>query len=169
MTTEIIVERKSHSQSSQTTEPSTDDPNRKELPWEKREENLLISWCDDCKSRSKAHDVKGKRHKLQYAVFGVPSVLIPIMLGGVASVVPCQSIIYSVSMMLSGLFSGVSMFFNFGKKQQHHLNFSSQYFELSNDIECELSKPKRHRTACDVYMEGVKIKYNNMCRQAPDL
>jgi hypothetical protein len=72
-------------------------------------------------------------------------------------------------MMMSGLFSGVSMFFNFGKKQQSHLQYSSKYFELSNDIECELSMPKRHRIACDVYMERVKLKYNNLCNQAPDL
>jgi len=72
------------------TPPSVDDENRKELPWELREEKLLLKWCDDCRKRSKEHDVKGKTNKLKFAIVGIPSIVIPIILGGVASVAPCH-------------------------------------------------------------------------------
>jgi hypothetical protein len=149
--------------------PPSIDNDRKELPWENREEKLLLSWCENCKKRSKEHDVRGKKNKIKFAVFGIPSILIPIILGGFASVVPCHSIIYSVGMMLSGLFSGVSMFFNFAKKTELHFQFSTKYFELANEIDSELIRPKRFRVACNVYMERTKLQYNSLCRNAPTL
>jgi hypothetical protein len=72
-------------------------------------------------------------------------------------------------MMLSGLFSGISMFFNFGKKTELHSNYSNKYFELANEIDSELIKPKRFRVACDVYMERTKLRYNSLCKHSPAL
>ena len=45
----------------------------------------------------------------------------------------------------------------------------NKFFELSNEIETELSKPKRHRIACDVYMEKIKQEYVKYCGQSPSL
>lgn len=148
---------------------SIDDENRKELLWEKREEKILRSWCEDCKNRSLRHDVKGKKNKIKFGLFGVPTMLIPIVLGGVSSIVPCHSLLYSLGMMGTGLFSGIAMFFNFGKKEQEHFEYVNRFFELSNEIEAELSKPKRHRIACDVYMEKIKQEYNKCCSSSPTL
>jgi hypothetical protein len=149
--------------------PSIDDEGRKELLWESREEDLLLEWCTECKKRSALHDIQGKRNKVRFSIFGIPSVLMPIMLGGVSGVVPCNSLIYSLGFMGSGLFSGVNMFFNFGKKAQLHLDYSSKFSELANDILAELCKPKRHRVACDVYLERVKMSFNALCSQSPTL
>ena len=148
---------------------SIDDENRKELLWEKREENVLLKWCEDCKYRSRQHDKKGKKNKIMFGLFGVPSMLIPIVLGGVSSIFPCHSLLYSLGMMGTGLFSGIAMFFNFGKKQQEHFEYVNRFFELSNEIEAELSKPKKHRIACDVYMEKIKQEYNKCCSLSPTL
>ena len=137
------------------TPPSKDDENRKELPWESREERIIQKWAKDCKRRSIYHTVKAKQTKLKYSIFGVPTILIPIVLGGVSSVIPCHSIIYSVGMMLSGLLSATSMFFNYGKKTEEHFNYGNKFFELSNEIDSELCKPKRHRIDCSVYMEKI--------------
>jgi hypothetical protein len=149
--------------------PSIDDETRKELPWELREEQLLLKWCDDCKKKSIEHDIKGKKNKVKFAIFGIPSILIPIILGGVASIVPCHSLLYSLGMMGSGLFSGIAMFFNFGKKEASHFEYMNKFFELANEIESELSKPKRFRIACDVYVEKIKQKYNSLNKQSPTL
>jgi hypothetical protein len=72
-------------------------------------------------------------------------------------------------MMGVGLFSGVGMFFNFGKKEQLHFEYMNRFFELANEIEAELSKPKRHRIACDVYMEKIKQEYNKYTSLSPTL
>ena len=67
---------------------SKDDMNRKELLWEKREEIVLYKWCEDCKIRSINHYDKGKCNKILYSILGIPPIIIPIVLGGVSSVIP---------------------------------------------------------------------------------
>tara|TARA_R110000823_G_C15786269_1_gene485657 strand:+ start:112 stop:606 length:495 start_codon:yes stop_codon:yes gene_type:complete len=151
------------------TPPSFDDENRKELLWERREETLLKKWANDCLNRSLQHDEKGKKNKILFSIFGIPTMLIPIILGGVGSVVPCHSLSYSLGIMGTGLFSGISMFFNFGKKEQLHFEYQNKFFELFNEIEAELSKPKKHRIACDVYLEKIKQTYGNYCSLSPTL
>ena len=148
---------------------SLDDDARKELLWEKREEELIMKWVDDSKVRSLRHGKKAKQYKIKYACVGLPSILIPIVLGGLSPVIPCHTLEYSLVLMLAGLFSGVGMFFNFGKKEVEHATYSNKFFKLVNDVEAELSKPKRHRVACDVYMEKVKNEYNALVLSAPDL
>jgi hypothetical protein len=151
------------------TPPSIDNPDRKELLWESRQEELLKQWCDDCKIKSVRHDIHGKRNKIKFIVFAIPSILTPIVLGGVSSFVPGNSLIYSVGMLVSGIFNGIGIFFNFGKKTQLHFEYSNKFSELATDIETELCKPKTHRLACDVYLERTKLQINVLCGQAPNL
>ena len=148
---------------------SLDDEQRKELLWERREEQLVQKWLDDCRLRSVKHGKKAKEYKIKYVCVGLPSVLIPIILGGLSPVIPCHTLEYSLVLMLAGLFSGVGLFFNFGKKEVEHNNYSNKFFKLVNDVEMELSKPKRHRIACDVYMEKIKNEYNALVLSSPDL
>jgi hypothetical protein len=151
------------------TPSSSDNSDRKELLWESRQEQLLKQWCSDCKTRGAQHDAQGKRNKRKFAIFGIPSVLMPIVLGGVSGVVQYNSLIYSLGMMSSGLFSGVNLFFNFSKKTQLHFEYSNKFNELSTEIETELCKPRRHRIACDVYLERTRMSFNYLCCQAPNL
>ena len=108
---------------------------------------MLHEWRKDCKDRSNKHEVKGKKNKIKFALFGIPSIMIPVILGGVSSIVPCHSLVYTLGMMMTGLFGGIGMFFNFGKKEQSHFEYMNKFFELANEIEAELSKPKRMRIA----------------------
>lgn len=147
---------------------SVDDQNRREMPWEKNSEQLLLKWSSDSKKRSSLHNIAGKKNKIKYAVFGVPSILIPIILGGVSPVVGCNSIVYSLGMMGAGMFSGMNLFFNYGKKEQSHFDFENKFAEFSNEIDSQLSIPKRFRIACDVYMERMKIRYNSLCSESPN-
>lgn len=148
---------------------SLDDDQRKELLWEKREEGIIMKWIDDCRVRSLKHGKKAKEYKVKYACVGLPSVLIPIVLGGLSPVIPCHTLEYSLVLMSASLFSGCLMFFNFGKKEMEHNTYSNKFFKLITEVEMELSKPKRHRIACDVYMEKVKNEFNSLVLSAPDL
>ena len=152
-----------------TTPSSHDDEHRKELLWEKREEELIMKWIADCKVRSKKHSTKAKEYKIKYACIGLPSILIPIVLGGLSPVIQCHTLEYSLVLMSSGLFSGIGMFFNFGKKQVEHNTYSNQFFKFIKEVEAELSKPKSHCIACDVYIEKVKNEYNSLVLASPYL
>jgi hypothetical protein len=151
------------------TPESTDDPNRKELLWEEREENLLLGWATDCKITSELHGLQSKKNKKLYAIFGIPSIFIPIVLGGVSNVIPCNSLIYSLAMMVTGLFSGFGMFYNFSKKEIEHSEYQNKFLELSIDIDLEICKPKFHRVACDLFLERIKLKYTALRNEQPNL
>jgi len=148
------------------TPPSCDDINRKELLWESREEDLLKKWAIQMKENSIAHGKKARSTKKLYALFGLPSTLIPITLSGLSSL-HIDPLTNSLLMILTGSLIGISTFFNLGKKFSTHFEYEHKYSELSMELEKELRKPKKHRLACDVYMEKIYMKYNGLNERAP--
>jgi hypothetical protein len=146
---------------------SQDDFERKELPWESREEILLIEWSEDFKKKSNQHAANEKKNKILFGLFSIPAILIALTLAGMSEVIPCNSHIYGICMSVSAVFNGINMFFNFGKKTEEHHNFSNKYFQLHSEIQCELSKPKKHRVACDLYMEKIKYQYFALSKYCP--
>lgn len=148
---------------------SSDNKDRKELLWERREEIHLQTIIDDCEVQSRMHRRKGKRFKKLYATFGVPAILIPLILSGLTDQLTPYPLAHSLLMILVGIISGVSSFFNFGAKYQSHYDFENKYSGLAGDIKVELCKPKAHRVACDVYLERVRLMYSGLNTQAPEV
>ncbi len=146
---------------------SKDDPNRKELLWEHREEDFLKKITSACEKQSKLHRIKGKLFKKLYSAFGVPSMLIPIVLSGLTDQLHDYKLVQSLLMIATGTLTGISTFFNFGKKYQEHFDYENKYAGLAGDISTELCKPKRHRIACDVYLERIRLLYSNLNTNAP--
>ena len=146
---------------------SKDDPLRKELLWEQREEIFLQKIVEDCKKQSKLHRRKGKKFKKLYTGFGIPSTLLPIILSGLTEQLNMYPLVHSLVMITSGILTGVSTFMNFGRKYEEHFNYEAKYGGLAGDISTELCKPKSFRVACDVYLERVRLLYGNLNSNAP--
>ena len=151
------------------TPPSEDDENRKELLWENREEELMKKWGNEMKVASKMHRKSGKKFKKLYAIFGIPSTLIPIILSGLNTQLEDYPLAQSLLMITTGTLVGISTFFNLGSRFTKHFEYEHRYGELSLAIEKELVKPKAHREACDVYMEKIFMKYNSLNARAPNV
>jgi hypothetical protein len=151
------------------TPPSTgsrDDENRKELLWEEREEGLLKIWMNEMVISSKKQGIKARQTKKIYALVGVPATLLPIILSGLTSL-EIEPLVNSLLMITTGSLIGVSTFFNLGKKFAQHFEYEHKYDELAKELQKELNKPKRHRVACDVYMEKIYMTYNGLNARAP--
>jgi len=145
---------------------SNDDENRKELLWETREEELLQKWMDEMVINSKKQGLKARKTKKLYALLGVPATLLPIVLSGLSSL-EIDPLTNSLLMIATGSLIGISTFFNLGKKFAQHFEYEHKYDELSRELQKELRKPKRHRIACDVYMEKIYMAYNGLNARAP--
>lgn len=145
---------------------SRDDENRKELLWEHREEELLKEWMEEMKENSIKQGKKARQTKKIYALFGVPATLLPIVLSGLSSL-EIEPLVNSLLMITTGSLIGISTFFNLGKKFAQHFEYEHKYDELARELEKELKKPKRHRIACDVYMEKIYMTYNGLNARAP--
>jgi hypothetical protein len=146
---------------------SLDDPERRELLWEKREETLLHKWQENMIEASKSHFKKAGRLKKLYRCFGLPATLIPISLSGLTGNIQLDPLAVAILLFLSGVLMGVSTFLNFGQKSQMHYDYSTQYNELSKEIEMEICKPKRNRIPCDVFLERVRLKLQYLDASAP--
>ena len=70
-------------------------------------------------------------------------------------------------MISSSIFAGINTFMNFSKKTQLHYEFEAKYNELAVSIEKELSIPKAHRVAADVFLERIQRVYNSLNSYAP--
>jgi len=147
---------------------SKDDPNRRELLWDRREEKIFQEWIKQSKEKVDFHKKKEKLCKMKNIILSVPCIVIPIISSGLSGILPCNSLENSILMMIVGILSCCNTFFNYGKKQEKHGIFSNRYFSLITEVESELSKPKRDRIACDVYLEKIKQMYNTLHLTEPN-
>ena len=146
------------------------DDDRVELPWEDREEQLVQKIASECTIVSKEHENKAKYNKKLYVAFGLPAMLIPIILAGLNTFLTKEhELLVSSLLILSGILTGISQFFNFGKKTQAHFEYASRYSELLLMIDIEMVKPKRFRLACDVFLERVSKCFADLNANAPAL
>lgn len=148
---------------------SEDDIGRQELLWDPKLERILKVWKDECLYKSKEHVIRSKRNKCRYAIFSIPSILIPMIVTGVGRVLDNDSIVTITLMLTSSIFGGLNTFFNFGKKETLHNEFCNKFLELSDTINVEINKPKRNRIAADVFLEKIKQEYHKLSAAAPNL
>ena len=141
---------------------SKNNPNRRDLLWDKREENIFKQWVAESKKKIEFHQIKAKSCKIKNACLSIPAILIPIVSSGLAGILPCNSMENSILMMIVGILNCIDAFFDYGRRREKHEVFSNRYFTLVNEVESELTKPKKDRIACDVYMEKIKQNYNTL-------
>lgn len=143
---------------------------RPDLPWTDKTEKEVWDIQDQCLKLAARHSVAQKKAKCKYTIFGLPSMLIPLVTGGLGSYLePDYEWVRSVALITTALNSGVLQFFNFGGKQSRHNEAAGKYSELADMIKMELSKPKHFRLSCDVFLERVFVKYQNINNMAPVL
>lgn len=161
------VQLKINSKSSETI--SEDDCNRKELLWEDREEQLILGWCKKLKINSLAHGQKAKKMKQYYNCVSLPAILIPVIASSLSTVLQPYPLAMTGAMLTTSIFTGINGFFNYGKKEQQHFEYEYAYNKLANEIDKELSKPKCHRIACDLYLQIILSEMNRLDSSSPDL
>ena len=148
---------------------SEDDPLRKELLWEGREEKHVRSWIDEAVDRSNRHEKAGKSFKRKHKCFGSLSVLVPIVFSAFTQVKHVEQIVTTVGFVCSSLLSATCAFFNFSGLCTQHLEFANRYEEYANSLRTEVCKPKANRIACDVFLARNEMQLNSLNRSAPDL
>ena len=148
---------------------SQDNIDRVELLWDNRNENLIIHWGNECREQATKHNVLGKRFKWLYSIIGVPTMIVPILVGSFSNQLKVAPTTQSVLMLFSGILSTICQFFDFSGKASAHFEYSARYAELSDEIAAECCKPKSQRRAADVYLEHCLNARNRLGASAPVL
>jgi hypothetical protein len=156
-----------HLKVSSRSDSSTDDPNRKELLWEKREEAILEEWRQRMLNNSTAHGKKGRVMKTRYVVCTVPAIIIPVVASGLSNVMQPYPLATAGTMLTTSILAGINGFFNFGSKTERHFQFEAAYMVLANEVQKEMCKPKAMRPPCDVYLQKIMSKMNELDASAP--
>ena len=91
---------------------SEDAIDRVELLWDSRNQDLIVHWGNECKENTKLHNRAGKKFKWLYNIVGVPTMLVPILLGSFSSQLAVSPITQSVLMLCFGALSTISQFFD---------------------------------------------------------
>jgi hypothetical protein len=146
------------------------DTERVELPWECREEDHLISIQNNCYSESNRLNKQATHDKRMYALFGVPSVLLPIVIVTVNEhlVGTEYSFVISILLLMSAVCATINTFYNYSKKAQQFFEFSFKYQDLGDEIATELCKPRRHRIDCDLFLQRVCMRNGYISSQVPN-
>jgi hypothetical protein len=149
---------------------SKDDPNREEMPWDSKREEYIWKIHKDCLQKSAAYDAASRSAKKKYTRYALPGVVVPIIMS-VVSPHLTQDYNYVDGIALAGIavLNGLNTFFNFGKKFSNYNEFAGKYAELAGYIDVEMSKPKKHRVALDVFLERVTTKKSFLDGNAPFL
>ena len=159
-----------YNKSESNTSESKDD-HRIEMLWDGKHEELLNSWKKQMLINAKKHNNKAKIYKKLYIIFGIMSMIFPIIVSGLNEnvIFDIDSRIISFVMIWIGILNGTILLFNFSKLTTLHSESENKYENLCLDIECELFKKKVDRIASDVFLNTVRLKYENLKTVSPSI
>lgn len=147
--------------------PSSVDAVRVEMKWDVRQQNTLLAWAADAKKRSNYHGEQAVINKARHAAFGVPTMVLPLVISTLTDYLRDLPVVSAFMLITCALFSTIATFFAFAGKMQHHGEFESRFAEFATTVEAEMSKPRAHRTQCDVYLQKSLDSYNSLVSSAP--
>jgi len=152
---------------------SQDKLDREEMLWTTKIEQIFNHWAFECKEFGKLHNKFGRKYKYLYHSFGIPSVVIPLVMASVNQILGdahnVSVILNSVGYFLTGTLTGITTFLNFSSKSEKHYYTEIRYKELYTDIQTLLIKPKRNRIAADIALEQFKLRFEHINEYAPDI
>ena len=146
------------------------DRDREEQPWDEKSEKFIRKIQQDCSDKAQAYDRASRSAKKKYTRYALPGVVVPIVMSVVSPHLPTEyKYIDGISLASRAVLNGLSTFFNFGKKFSNYNEFCSKYSELVSYVDVELSKPKRHRIALDIFVERLTTKKGDLDSNSPFL
>jgi hypothetical protein len=152
----------------ETKSDSSKDVGRVEMPWTNRQEQYFSRVLKECTEKQQAHDKQAHIFKKKYVHLSIPAIIIPLIFASINEFLKDNfNYINTSAMMLAGVISGINSFFNFGAKYQKHNAYAGKYDELAGEIEVLLSTNRQFRIPCDVALERIKTRFNNLNNNAP--
>jgi len=148
------------------------DPNRMEERWNSRLEKYIKHMRNIADTQSHLHEQAGYHFKKRNNYFGLPSVLIPLIMAPVSLMLESKessegAYVNAAGFMITGIFTGIYSFFKYGEKMERHFSFSSRYSDIVTDIESELIKERSFRMHADVMIMKVKLSLDHLNNTAP--
>lgn len=152
--------------------------NKYEEPWSENIELYFQGLLEDARKHSKMNSEAGYHCRKKRIIWGLPGILIPVVMSpivvmvGMATNDDCSKItasdyLSSLSLLMSGIFVGVSNYFNYGEKTSKHFAVSLLYDMITSEVTLELAKKRNFRVPADVFMVKVNQMLSSAAREEP--
>jgi len=145
---------------------------RNEQLWTARLDECLNDWLREILTAAKKHNKISKMCKLKYRILGIPSAIIPLIIGIANAHVDeseAMSIFVTIGLCVSAIFSTINTFLNLGSLMEKHLQSQYQYEKLGHEIQYILHQKKASREQSDVTMTRIRLSYDAIAKEAPDI
>jgi hypothetical protein len=149
-----------------------------EEPWNDKIEMYFKNLQTIASFHSKLNNEAGYVCRQKRINWGLPGVLIPVVMSPLVvmvgmfysdhcAVITPSDYVASISLLFTGLFSGVSGFFNYGERTGKHFNVALLYDMIVDDVSLELTKGRQYRMQADVFMTKINMLMSSAARQEP--
>ena len=143
---------------------------RVEEEYTEHSEALLKHWLEETKTKSEAHNKKGKENKKKHEWTALPATIIPIIYSPISGLLAKENGIEIANvtvLIFTGILSGVHSFFDFSKKAERHFRYEALYADLGTNILVELSKKRELRIRADRFIEQIQARIDQYNSAAP--
>lgn len=152
---------------------NSDDKHRREMLWSNKIEYLFEDWAFQSKELSIKHNKAAKHKKCLHRSFGIPAVVIPIVMASINQLYEkdeyIATITNSIGYLLVGTLTGINTFINYASQYQRHYHSEIRYKELYIDIRSLLIKPRKDRPPADVSITKYKLIFEHTHEISPDI
>ena len=145
---------------------------KKEEEWNDANEQFVHSLSLACSTKSDQHQQAGYSFKTKNNNWGLPMVLIPVIMSPMSLVIQsdiASTYVNAAAFLATGIVSGVYSFFKYGEKTADHFNYSGRYADIVSDIELELKRGREFRVSLDVFLTKIHMRMDNLAITEPVL
>lgn len=143
-----------------------------EEPWTRDIEELIKHWRNYSIVMSEKHENAGYYIKVKHNWFGLPPILIPLMMTFISQLIPPTSPlsnpINGAMFLFSGITGAVYKWLNLGEQYALHFQYSARFNDIITNIDTELSRQRKFRRPADVFLTEVRCKIDNLNDTAPE-
>jgi len=147
-------------------------------PWDDMIEQYMQKTLEICVMNSRLHMDTGYHFKRKRVMWGLPAVLVPIIMSpislmiGWASEAQPDSItaadyVNACGFLVSGVITGVYNFFDYSTKMAKHFHQAGIYDLIKSDVESEMVKHRQFRIKADVFLTRIKMLMDNAAQTDP--
>lgn len=145
-----------------------------EEPWTAENEGLLRQRLAAARSAAAMHNEAGYRNKDLHVRYGLPCILLPIMMSPISAIFDEDSYgfmqyVNPIMFMVSGVIVALNQFLNPKAKMKDHFIYAGRYADIATNIETLLATGAQYRPTADTYNLTVQMQLDHLNAGAPTI
>jgi hypothetical protein len=141
---------------------------RLEECWSSSNENFINDIKNECNHKFNIHECKANKFKTKCIMISIPTIILPLIIANLSIFLIEYDYAIPVLMTFIGVLNGLSLLFNFSKKQIQNDYHSCKYNQLADEISGILIRRKRFRQPFDVTLQEITSKKSFLDSTAPN-